>query len=166
MLLFFVCLFVFKHSNPRCSPWLESDTAVAVSLLSLYTKLTANLHDKFKGKDVISVVKSVSKKLIGFSFSLLLQIHVQISATTNLLYYFESDRLLPGQKGALWLHLTQYCKSCTSPKMPEYLLYNYHTEYSQLPWKDLYPDETLMSQFFNVRSLHVLHTHVSTFRVC
>ncbi|KAK3538822.1 hypothetical protein QTP86_015946 [Hemibagrus guttatus] len=95
-------------SNPRCSPWLESDTTVAVSLVSLYTKLTATLQDKFK------------------------------------------DRLLPGQKGALWLHLMHYCKSCTSPKMPEYLLYNYHTEYSQLPWKDLYPDQTLMNHFFNV----------------
>lgn len=95
-------------SNPRCSPWLESDTTVAVSLVSLYTKLTVTLHDKFK------------------------------------------DCLLPGQKGALWLHLMHYCKSCTSPKMPEYLLYNYHTEYSQLPWKDLYPDQTLMNQFFNV----------------
>ncbi|KAK2845489.1 hypothetical protein Q7C36_010343 [Tachysurus vachellii] len=95
-------------SNPRCFPWLESDTTVAVSLVSLYTKLTATLQDKFK------------------------------------------DRLLPGQKGALWLHLMHYCKSCTSPKMPEYLLYNYHTEYSQLPWKDLYPDQTLMNQFFNV----------------
>ncbi|KAI5613067.1 ectopic P granules protein 5-like isoform X2, partial [Silurus asotus] len=95
-------------SNPRCSPWLESDTTVAVSLLSLYTKLTATLQDKFK------------------------------------------DRLLPGQKGALWLHLMHYCKTCTSPKMPEYLLYNYHTEYSQLLWKDLYPDQALMNQFFNV----------------
>ncbi|KAG7318270.1 hypothetical protein KOW79_018025 [Hemibagrus wyckioides] len=95
-------------SNPRCSPWLESDTTVAVSLVILYTKLTATLQDKFKA------------------------------------------RLLPGQKGALWLHLMHYCKSCTSPKMPEYLLYNYHTEYSQLPWKDLYPDQALMNHFFNV----------------
>lgn len=46
--------------------------------------------------------------------------------------------------------------------MPEYLLYNYHTEYSQLPWKDLYPDQTLMNQFFNVRGLYILHTHTHT----
>ncbi|XP_026067016.1 ectopic P granules protein 5 homolog isoform X2 [Carassius auratus] len=60
------------------------------------------------------------------------------------------DRLLPGQRGALWFHLLHYCETCTSPKMPEYLLYTYHTEYSRLPWKDLYPDQTLMNQFFNV----------------
>ncbi|XP_050965658.1 ectopic P granules protein 5 homolog [Labeo rohita] len=60
------------------------------------------------------------------------------------------DRLLPGQRGALWLHLMHYCETCTSPKMPEYLLYTYHTEYSRLPWKDLHPDQTLMNHFFNV----------------
>ncbi|XP_065123099.2 ectopic P granules protein 5 homolog isoform X1 [Paramisgurnus dabryanus] len=60
------------------------------------------------------------------------------------------DRLLPGQRGAMWLHLMHYCETCTSPKMPEYLLYTYHTEYSRLPWKDLHPDQTLMNQFFNV----------------
>ncbi|XP_007238025.3 ectopic P granules protein 5 homolog isoform X3 [Astyanax mexicanus] len=95
-------------SNPRCSPWLESDTALAVSLVGLYTQLAETLHDKFR------------------------------------------DRLLPGQRGALWLHLMHYCETCTSPKMPEYLLYTYHTEYSRLPWKDLHPDQALMSQFFNV----------------
>ncbi|XP_073696062.1 ectopic P granules protein 5 homolog [Garra rufa] len=60
------------------------------------------------------------------------------------------DRLLPGQRGALWLHLMHYCETCTSPKMPEYLLYTYHTEYGRLPWKDLHPDQTLMNLFFNV----------------
>ncbi|KAG1968633.1 ectopic P granules protein 5 homolog isoform X1 [Pimephales promelas] len=60
------------------------------------------------------------------------------------------DRLMPGQRGALWLHLMHYCETCTSPKMPEYLLYTFHTEYSRLPWKDLHPDQTLMNQFFNV----------------
>ncbi|XP_036454096.1 ectopic P granules protein 5 homolog [Colossoma macropomum] len=95
-------------SNPRCSPWLESDTTVAVSVVTLYTQLAKTLHDKFK------------------------------------------DRLLPGQRGALWLHLMHYCETCTSPKMPEYLLYTYHAEYSRLPWKDLHPDQALMNQFFNV----------------
>ncbi|XP_062874034.1 ectopic P granules protein 5 homolog [Trichomycterus rosablanca] len=95
-------------SNPRCSPWLESDSTSAVSLVGLSTQLTESLHNKFK------------------------------------------DRLLPGQRGALWLHLMHYCKSCTFPKMPEYLLYDYHTEYSKLPWKDLHPDQELMNQFFNV----------------
>ncbi|KAL7839536.1 hypothetical protein SRHO_G00261940 [Serrasalmus rhombeus] len=95
-------------SNPRCSPWLESDTTVAVSLVTLYTQLTETLHDKFK------------------------------------------DHLLPGQRGALWLHLMHYCETCTSPKMPEYLLYTYHAEYNRLQWKDLHPDQALMNQFFNV----------------
>ncbi|XP_030626189.1 ectopic P granules protein 5 homolog [Chanos chanos] len=95
-------------SNSRCSPWLESDSAVAASLVNLFARLTATLHDKFK------------------------------------------DRLLLGQRGALWLHVVFYCESCTSPKMPEYLLYTYHSEYSSLPWKDLHPDQTLMNQFFSV----------------
>ncbi|KAG5280995.1 hypothetical protein AALO_G00066300 [Alosa alosa] len=95
-------------SNPRCYPWLESDTAIATGLVSLYAQLTDTLHEKFK------------------------------------------DRLLPGQRGALWLHLMHYCESCTSPKMPEYLLYAYHSEYNLLLWKDLHPDQALMSQFFNV----------------
>uniref|UniRef100_A0A673KZ38 Ectopic P granules protein 5 homolog n=1 Tax=Sinocyclocheilus rhinocerous TaxID=307959 RepID=A0A673KZ38_9TELE len=95
-------------SHPHCSPWLESDAAAAVSLVSLYARLMETLHEKFK------------------------------------------DRLLPGQRGALWFHLMHYCETCTSPKMPEYLLYTYHTEYSRLPWKDLHPDQTLMNQFFNV----------------
>ena len=64
-----------------------------------------------------------------------------------------TDRLMPGQRGALWLHLMHYCKSCTSPKMPEYLLYAYHSEYGHLLWRDLLPDQALMSQFFNVRGL-------------
>ncbi|KAM4808384.1 ectopic P granules protein 5 homolog [Rhinophrynus dorsalis] len=60
------------------------------------------------------------------------------------------DRLLPGQRGALWLHLMHYCETCTAPKLPEYILYAYHTEYSKLPWKDMYPDQTLMEEFFKV----------------
>ncbi|XP_051514293.1 ectopic P granules protein 5 homolog [Myxocyprinus asiaticus] len=95
-------------SQPRCSPWLESDAAAAAGLVSLYARLTETLHEKFK------------------------------------------DHLLPGQRGALWLHLMHYCETCTSPKMPEYLLYTYHTEYCHLPWKDLHPDQMLMNQFFNV----------------
>ncbi|XP_069819331.1 ectopic P granules protein 5 homolog isoform X1 [Dendropsophus ebraccatus] len=60
------------------------------------------------------------------------------------------DHLLPGQRGALWLHLMHYCESCTAPMHPEYILYTYHTEYSKLPWKDMYPDQTLMEEFFKV----------------
>ncbi|XP_056399364.1 ectopic P granules protein 5 homolog isoform X1 [Hyla sarda] len=60
------------------------------------------------------------------------------------------DHLLPGQRGVLWLHLMHYCESCTAPMHPEYILYTYHTEYSKLPWKDMYPDQTLMEEFFKV----------------
>ncbi|XP_063051175.1 ectopic P granules protein 5 homolog isoform X2 [Engraulis encrasicolus] len=95
-------------SNPRCYPWLESDTVTATGIVSLYAQLTDTLHEKFK------------------------------------------DRLLPGQKGALWLHLKHYCDTCTSPKMPEYLLYAYHSEYKLLLWRDLHPDQALMTHFFNV----------------
>ncbi|KAI1900325.1 hypothetical protein AGOR_G00048810 [Albula goreensis] len=95
-------------SNPRCYPWLETDSSVATSMVGLYSQFTDTLQEKFK------------------------------------------DRLLPGQPGALWLHLMHYCDTCTAPKMPEYLLYSYHTEYSRLPWKDLHPDQALMNQFFKV----------------
>ncbi|KAJ8405585.1 hypothetical protein AAFF_G00315650 [Aldrovandia affinis] len=95
-------------SNPRCYPWLETDTSTAASMVGLYSQFTDTLQEKFK------------------------------------------DRLLPGQAGALWLHLRHYCETCTAPKMPEYLLYTYHTEYSRLPWKDLQPDQELMNQFFKV----------------
>ncbi|MEE6509995.1 hypothetical protein FKM82_028866 [Ascaphus truei] len=60
------------------------------------------------------------------------------------------DHLMPGQRGALWLHLMHYCESCTAPKLPEFILYAYHTEYRKLPWKDMYPDQTLMEEFFKV----------------
>ncbi|XP_064152807.1 ectopic P granules protein 5 homolog [Anguilla rostrata] len=60
------------------------------------------------------------------------------------------DRLLPGQAGPLWLHLMHYCDACTAPKMPEFVLYTYHTEYGRLPWRDLHPDQTLMNHFFKV----------------
>ncbi|KAM9328926.1 ectopic P granules protein 5 homolog [Gastrophryne carolinensis] len=60
------------------------------------------------------------------------------------------DHLLPGQRGALWLHLMHYCESCTAPMTPEFILYAYHTEYIKLPWKDMYPDQTLMEEFFKV----------------
>lgn len=82
MTVFHAFVFFFKHSNPRCSPWLESDTTVAVSLVSLYTKLTVALHDKFKGKDVMAMVKVYLKTLIYF-----LKIHIQSSTTSNLTYY-------------------------------------------------------------------------------
>uniref|UniRef100_A0A8C5LRQ0 Ectopic P-granules 5 autophagy tethering factor n=1 Tax=Leptobrachium leishanense TaxID=445787 RepID=A0A8C5LRQ0_9ANUR len=60
------------------------------------------------------------------------------------------DHLLPGQRGALWLHLMHYCETSTAPKLPEFILYAYHTEYIKLPWKDMYPDQTLMEEFFKV----------------
>lgn len=85
MTVFDAFFFFFnKHSNPRCSPWLESDTTVAVSLLSLYTKLTATLQDKFKGKDVMvnlmvyQVYQNIYIKFFKFS---------QSRTTSNVFYY-------------------------------------------------------------------------------
>ncbi|OCU02726.1 hypothetical protein XELAEV_18008492mg [Xenopus laevis] len=66
------------------------------------------------------------------------------------LHQKSQDRLLPGQRGALWLHLMHYCETCTAPKLPEYILYSYHTDYSKLPWKEMYPDQTIMEEFFKV----------------
>uniref|UniRef100_A0A3B5ANU0 Ectopic P-granules autophagy protein 5 homolog n=1 Tax=Stegastes partitus TaxID=144197 RepID=A0A3B5ANU0_9TELE len=69
---------------------------------------------------------------------------------TDTLHHKFRDRLLPGQRGALWLCLMQYCESCTSPRTPEYLLYLYHTHLRSLPWRHLHPDTQLMQQLFNV----------------
>ncbi|KAM4576445.1 ectopic P granules protein 5 homolog [Odontesthes bonariensis] len=69
---------------------------------------------------------------------------------TDTLHHKFRDRLLPGQRGALWLCLMQYCESCTSPRTPEYLLYLHHTHLHSLPWRHLHPDTQLMQQLFNV----------------
>ncbi|KAM6931497.1 ectopic P granules protein 5 homolog [Xenentodon cancila] len=60
------------------------------------------------------------------------------------------DRLLPGQRSALWLCMMEYCESCTSPRTPEHLLYLYHTHLRSLPWRHLHPDTQLMEQLFSV----------------
>uniref|UniRef100_A0A8C4ZCS8 Ectopic P-granules autophagy protein 5 homolog (C. elegans) n=1 Tax=Gadus morhua TaxID=8049 RepID=A0A8C4ZCS8_GADMO len=60
------------------------------------------------------------------------------------------ERLLPGQRGALWLCMMRYCESCTSPRTPDYLLYLYHTHLRSLPWAQLHPDTQLMEQLFKV----------------
>lgn len=78
----FLFFFFFKHSNPRCSPWLESDTTVAVSLVSLYTRLIANLHDKFKGKDVMV-------NLITYQADVIFEIRIQSSSGSDLLLIFD-----------------------------------------------------------------------------
>ncbi|XP_074526057.1 ectopic P granules protein 5 homolog isoform X2 [Halichoeres trimaculatus] len=69
---------------------------------------------------------------------------------TDTLHHKFRDRLLPGQRGALWLCMIQYCESCTAPCTPEYLLYLYHTHLRSLPWSHLHPDTQLMQQLFNV----------------
>uniref|UniRef100_A0A665WYL0 Ectopic P-granules autophagy protein 5 homolog (C. elegans) n=1 Tax=Echeneis naucrates TaxID=173247 RepID=A0A665WYL0_ECHNA len=69
---------------------------------------------------------------------------------TDTLHHKFRDRLLPGQRGALWLCMMQYCESCTSPRTPEYLLYLYHTHLRGLPWRHLHPDTQIMEQLFNV----------------
>ncbi|EMP40141.1 Ectopic P granules protein 5 like protein [Chelonia mydas] len=61
-----------------------------------------------------------------------------------------ADKLLPGYHGALWLHLMHYCNSCTGPKMPEFILYTFHAEFSRLPWREMHPDQMLMEEFFKV----------------
>uniref|UniRef100_A0A4W2BVL0 Uncharacterized protein n=1 Tax=Bos indicus x Bos taurus TaxID=30522 RepID=A0A4W2BVL0_BOBOX len=60
------------------------------------------------------------------------------------------DKLLPGDEGALRLHLMHYCEACTAPKMPEFILYAFHSAYQKLPWRDLHPDQMLMEAFFKV----------------
>ncbi|CAO2594519.1 Ectopic P granules protein 5 homolog [Lemmus lemmus] len=60
------------------------------------------------------------------------------------------DKLLPGDEGALRLHLLHYCEACTAPKMPEFILYTFHSAYQRLMWKDLHPDQRLMEAFFKV----------------
>lgn len=70
---------------------------------------------------------------------------------TRCVRVYVADRLLPGQRGALWLCMMQYCESCTSPRTPEYLLYLYHTHLRSLPWRHLHPDTKLMEQLFSVR---------------
>ncbi|KAM3611891.1 uncharacterized protein V6R79_025473 [Siganus canaliculatus] len=77
----------------------------------------------------------------------LLGLYTQLTET---LHHKFKDRLLPGQRGALWLCVMQYCESCTSPRTPEYLLYLYHTNLRSLPWRHLHPDTQLMEQLFNV----------------
>uniref|UniRef100_A0A3P8W6G9 Ectopic P-granules autophagy protein 5 homolog (C. elegans) n=1 Tax=Cynoglossus semilaevis TaxID=244447 RepID=A0A3P8W6G9_CYNSE len=69
---------------------------------------------------------------------------------TDSLHHKFRDRLLPSQRGALWLCMMQYCQSCTSPRTPEYLLYLYHTQFRSLPWRFLHPDTQLMEQLFSV----------------
>ncbi|XP_076991687.1 ectopic P granules protein 5 homolog [Tamandua tetradactyla] len=60
------------------------------------------------------------------------------------------DKLLPGDEGVLRLHLLHYCEACTAPKMPEFILYAFHSAYRKLTWRDLYPDQMLMEAFFKV----------------
>ncbi|XP_010772204.1 ectopic P granules protein 5 homolog [Notothenia coriiceps] len=69
---------------------------------------------------------------------------------TDTLHHKFRERLLPGQRGALWLCMMQYCESCTAPRTPEYLLYLYHTHLRSLPWRHLHPDTQLMEQLFKV----------------
>ncbi|EDL09441.1 mCG125522, isoform CRA_c [Mus musculus] len=97
-----------ESSHQRHYPWLESDTAVASSIVQLFSDCVGSLHTSFK------------------------------------------DRLLPGDEGALRLHLLHYCETCTAPKMPEFILYAFHSAYQRLEWKDLHPDQRLMEAFFKV----------------
>ncbi|XP_021140563.2 ectopic P granules protein 5 homolog isoform X2 [Columba livia] len=95
-------------SNQPCYPWLESDTAVASTVVCSFTDCIKLLHESFK------------------------------------------DKLFPSHHGALWLHLMYYCECCTAPKMPEFILYTFHTEFRRLPWKEMHPDQMLMEEFFKI----------------
>ncbi|NXM28148.1 EPG5 protein, partial [Oxyruncus cristatus] len=95
-------------SNQPCYPWLESDTPIASTVVSLFTDCIKLLHESFK------------------------------------------EKLLPSHHGALWLHLMHYCECCTAPKMPEFILYAFHTEFKRLPWKEMHPDQMLMEEFFKI----------------
>ncbi|KAG7280915.1 hypothetical protein CRUP_009202, partial [Coryphaenoides rupestris] len=75
----------------------------------------------------------------------MVDLYVQL---TDSLHCKFRERLLPGQRGALWLCMMKYCESCTSPRTPEYLLYLYHTHLRRLPWARLHPDTQLMEQLF------------------
>ncbi|NXY88789.1 EPG5 protein, partial [Alcedo cyanopectus] len=68
----------------------------------------------------------------------------------KLLHESFKDKLLPSHHGALWLHLMHYCECCTAPKMPEFILYTFHTEFRRLPWKEMHPDQMLMEEFFKI----------------
>ncbi|XP_030325637.1 ectopic P granules protein 5 homolog isoform X6 [Strigops habroptila] len=68
----------------------------------------------------------------------------------KLLHESFKDKLLPSHHGALWLHLMHYCECCTAPKMPEFILYAFHTEFRKLPWKEMHPDQMLMEEFFKI----------------
>uniref|UniRef100_A0A8C7A3X3 Ectopic P-granules 5 autophagy tethering factor n=2 Tax=Neovison vison TaxID=452646 RepID=A0A8C7A3X3_NEOVI len=68
----------------------------------------------------------------------------------NSLHESFKDKLLPGDGGALRLHLMHYCEACTAPRMPEFILYAFHSAYRRLPWRDLHPDQMLMEAFFKV----------------
>uniref|UniRef100_A0A8C3K6Z7 Ectopic P-granules autophagy protein 5 homolog n=1 Tax=Calidris pygmaea TaxID=425635 RepID=A0A8C3K6Z7_9CHAR len=103
-----LAVYVFKVCNQPCYPWLESDTPVASTMVSLFTDSIKLLHESFK------------------------------------------DKLLPSHHGALWLHLMHYCECCTAPKMPEFILYTFHTEFKRLPWKEMHPDQMLMEEFFKI----------------
>ncbi|XP_078530871.1 ectopic P granules protein 5 homolog [Lissotriton helveticus] len=72
------------------------------------------------------------------------------SECLHLLHQQFKDKLLPGQRGILWLHIMHYCETCAVPNMPEFILYTYHREYNKLSWKDMHPDQALMEEFFKV----------------
>uniref|UniRef100_A0A663NA73 Ectopic P-granules 5 autophagy tethering factor n=1 Tax=Athene cunicularia TaxID=194338 RepID=A0A663NA73_ATHCN len=68
----------------------------------------------------------------------------------KLLHESFKDKLLPSHHGPLWLHIMRYCECCTAPKMPEFILYTFHTEFRRLPWKEMHPDQMLMEEFFKI----------------
>ncbi|XP_064150647.1 ectopic P granules protein 5 homolog isoform X3 [Loxodonta africana] len=109
-----------NESNQRHYPWLESDAVVASSIVQLFTDSIDSLHESFKDQQMLPLTPVLK------------------------------DKLLPGDEGALRLHLMHYCEACTAPKMPEFILYTFHSAYQKLKWRDLHPDQMLMEAFFKV----------------
>ena len=107
--------------------------------MGLYCQLIDTLHFKFRGVCVG-----------GKAYNCLTRLFSYVSFGGIYPCVCVPDRLLPGQRGPLWLCAMQYCESCTSPRTPEHLLYQYHAHLRPLLWRHLHPDTHLMEQLFNV----------------
>lgn len=179
-----ICVALLFSSQP-CYPWLESDTPVASTVVSLFADCIKLLHESFKGEhEILSLPtcwfggKKKTKKpkslecifFLWVYFSVICNFSVfknilssEINFYLNfflLLIWLSSlilEKLLPSHHGALWLHLMHYCECCTAPKMPEFILYSFHTEFRRLPWKEMHPDQMLMEEFFKVSLWHLLN---------
>lgn len=163
-------------SSQPCYPWLESDTPVASTMVCLFADCIKLLHESFKGEhEILSLPTcwfggkntfvcfffflSVIYRFLIFKNRLPSEIKIYLIFFLLLIQPFSLilEKLLPSHHGALWLHLMHYCECCTAPKMPEFILYAFHTEFRRLPWKEMHPDQMLMEEFFKVSLWHLLN---------